>query len=155
MRGEKPLARVKPPGISALPKPAAVARLAPPRPSAPLPKAAKPLEIGQSDGIDRASFEKLKRGQMAIEARLDLHGQTQDEAHRALSVFIVRAQAQGRRLALVITGKGREGRGVLRESVPRWLNEPALRGRVLALAAAQPRDGGSGALYVLLRRIQP
>jgi len=56
MRGVKPLARVKPPGISALPKPAAVARLAPPRPSAPLPKAAKPLEIGQSDGIDRASF---------------------------------------------------------------------------------------------------
>ncbi len=92
---------------------------------------------------------------MAIEARLDLHGKTQDEAHRELSSFIARAQAQGKRLALVITGKGREGKGVLRESVPRWLNEPALRGRVLALTNAQPRDGGAGALYVLLRRTQP
>jgi DNA-nicking Smr family endonuclease len=92
---------------------------------------------------------------MDIEARLDLHGKTQDEAHRELAAFIARAQSQGKRLALVITGKGREGKGVLRESVPRWLNEPALRGRVLALSSAQPRDGGSGALYVLLRKTRP
>jgi len=154
MRGVKPLARVKPPRIPA-PKPEAAAQHHKPGIAAPVPKALPPLEIGKSAGIDRASFEKLKRGQMAIEARLDLHGKTQDEAYRELSSFIARAQAQGKRLALVITGKGREGKGVLRESVPRWLNEPALRGRVLALANAQPRDGGAGALYVLLRRTQP
>src|SRR5208282_2331351 len=155
MRGVKPLDRVKPPKISAPPKRGTAPIPPSPRPAAVLPKAMPPLEIGKSAGLDRARFEKLKRGQMAIEARLDLHGQTQDEAHRELSSFIARAQAQGRRLALVITGKGREGRGVLRDSVPRWLNEPGLRGRVLALVNAQPRDGGSGALYVLLRRIQP
>ena len=155
MGGVKPLDQVKPPKISAPPKREMAARPAAPGIAAVLPKASPPLEIGQGAGIDRATFEKLKRGQMAIEARIDLHGQTQDEAHRELSAFIARAQAQGRRLALVITGKGREGKGVLRESVPRWLNEPALRGRVLALVNAQPRDGGAGALYVLLRRIQP
>ncbi len=155
MRGVKPLDRVKPPKIPAPPKRETATIPPSPRPAAVLPKAMKHLEIGKSTGLDRATFEKLKRGQMAIEAQLDLHGQTQDEAHRDLSAFIARAQAQGKRLALVITGKGREGKGVLRESVPRWLNEPALRGRVLALSPAQPRDGGSGALYVLLRRPQP
>lgn len=154
MRGVKPLARVKPPRIPA-PAKAAAAPSVTPRPPAPSPKALPPLEIGDGAGLDRARFERLKRGQMAIEARLDLHGKTQDEAHRELSAFIARAQAQGRRLALVVTGKGRDGQGVLRLSVPRWLNEPALRGRVLALANAQPRDGGSGALYVLLRRPSP
>ncbi len=153
MRGVKPLARVKPPRISAPPK-AAAAPPVMPRPPAPSPKVLPPLEIGNSAGVDRARFEKLKRGQMAIEAQLDLHGKTQDEAHRELSSFIARAQAQGKRLALVITGKGREGKGVLRDSVPRWLNEPALRGRILALTNAQPRDGGAGALYVLLRKTQ-
>ncbi len=155
MRGVKPLDQVKPPRISAPPKRETAAPPVSPRIAMPSPKSLPPLEIGKGAGIDRASFEKLKRGQMAIEARLDLHGQTQDEAHRELSSFIARAQAQGKRLALVVTGKGREGKGVLRESVPRWLNEPALRGRVLALSAAQPRDGGSGALYVLLRRPGP
>jgi DNA-nicking Smr family endonuclease len=157
MRGVKPLPNIKPPKplVKAPPpkrnpvpgmKPAIMTPAAKPEP---------PLEIGGIAGIDRASFEKLKRGQMDIEARLDLHGQTQDEAHRELSAFIARAHAQGKRLALVITGKGREGKGILRESVPRWLNEPALRNRVLAVTQAQPRDGGAGALYVLLRKIRP
>jgi DNA-nicking Smr family endonuclease len=163
MRGVKPLAAIKPLAVKP-PKP--LAKTAPPPkrsavpgvkpvPAMPVAKPDPPLEIGGLADIDRASFEKLKRGQMAIEARLDLHGQTQDEAHRALSAFIARAQASGRRLALVITGKGREGKGVLRESVPRWLSEPALRNRVLAITQAQPRDGGAGALYVLLRKIRP
>jgi len=90
---------------------------------------------------------------MAIEARLDLHGMTQDEAHRALARFIARAQDDDRRAVLVITGKGGPGReGVLRRAVPRWLAEPPCRARVLAVETAQPRDGGAGALYVLLRR---
>ena len=111
-----------------------------------------------SGGIDRRQALRLKRGQLAIEARLDLHGMTQTEAHRALAAFVARADATGKRVLLVVTGKGtRSGvggspTGVLRAAVPRWLAEPALRERVLATAPATPRDGGSGALYVLLRR---
>jgi DNA-nicking Smr family endonuclease len=103
-------------------------------------------------GIDRATAERLKRGQLAIEARLDLHGMTQEEAHRALAGFIVRSRGGGRRCILVITGRGVAGGGVLRGAVPRWLAEPLLRPHLLAIAPAQPRDGGGGALYVLLRR---
>jgi DNA-nicking Smr family endonuclease len=97
---------------------------------------------------------RLRRGQMRPEARLDLHGMTRKEAYAALTAFIPRAQADGRRCVVVITGKGRvsEGGGVLRNEVPGWLNAPAIRQSILGFAAAQPRDGGTGALYVLLRR---
>jgi DNA-nicking Smr family endonuclease len=153
MRGVKPLDKAGPPPARATP---AGRNPFTPRPAAPLPTAAPPpLAIGHAAGLDRARFERLKRGQMDIEARLDLHGLTQAEAHRELSAFIARAFAQGSRLALVITGKGREGKGVLRESVPRWLNEPGLRSRVLAVTQAQKRDGGEGSLYVLLRKLRP
>ena len=125
-----------------------------------LPAAAKPvahlpsLEPGDSPGLDRRSAERLRRGRVGIEARLDLHGMTQEEAHRALARFIRRAAEEGRRLVLVITGKGSltGERGVLRAAVPRWLNEAALRPSILSFTWAQPKDGGSGALYVLLRR---
>jgi DNA-nicking Smr family endonuclease len=85
---------------------------------------------------------------------LDLHGLTQEEAHRQLDGFLAHAAHAGRRCVLVITGKGvwREESGILKEMVPRWLNEAPNRGRVLAIATAQPRHGGSGALYVLLKR---
>jgi DNA-nicking Smr family endonuclease len=85
-----------------------------------------------------------------------LHGMTQNEAHRALVSFMADAQAEGKRCVLVVTGRGRlsEGGGVLRNQTPNWLNAPAIRSRLLAFATAQPRDGGSGALYVLLRRVR-
>jgi DNA-nicking Smr family endonuclease len=124
-------------------------------PSAPRGTAAPavaPPPLDRFAGIDRATAERLKRGQMAIEARLDLHGMTQEEAHRALAGFIVRSRAGSRRCVLVITGRGVAGGGVLRAAVPRWLAEPPLRPHLLAIAPAQPRDGGGGALYVLLRR---
>jgi len=90
---------------------------------------------------------------MPIEARLDLHGMTQDEAHRALDRFIPAMREDGRRAVLIITGKGtREGGGVLRQAVPRWLDEARLRPHVLAIEEARPQHGGAGALYVLLRR---
>jgi len=113
-----------------------------------------PLSPGESPGVDRRTAEKFRRGQLAVEARLDLHGLTQEPAHRALASFIEQAHAEGLRTVLVITGKGGFGdaRGVLREAVPRWLNEGDLRPRVLSCAWAQPKHGGSGALYVLLRR---
>ncbi len=112
----------------------------------------QPLE--QFAGIDRANAERLKRGRHPIEARLDLHGLTQAEAHRELADFIWASYQAGRRCVLVITGRGLgpDGPGVLKSAVPRWLEESGLRRRILAVAAAQPRHGGAGALYLLLRR---
>ncbi len=113
-----------------------------------------PLEPGRCAGLDRRTDDRLRRGQLAIEARIDLHGQTQSSAYDALYHFVTASHATGRRCVLVITGKGpvSQGGGVLRTMVPRWLAEPSLRRRIIALHRAQPRDGGDGALYVLLKR---
>jgi len=102
--------------------------------------------------IDRRTLTRIKRGELAIDARLDLHGLTQEAAHRALVRFVATSAADGARLALVITGKGRGGQGVLRATVPRWLAEPAMRTRILAVTPAAANHGGAGALYMLLRR---
>ena len=112
------------------------------------------LAHGQVAGVDRRTAERMKRGRMQVDARLDLHGMTQAEAHRALDAFVAASYDAGRRCLLVITGKGQgkqEG-GVLRGKVPLWLNQAPNRGRVLAFDYAQQRDGGTGALYVMLRR---
>ena len=110
--------------------------------------------LDRFSGIDRASAERLKRGLHPIEGRLDLHGMTQAEAHRALAGFISKSREAGRRCVLVITGRGfgPTGPGILKLAVPRWLEEADLRRHILAVAPAQPRDGGAGALYLLLRR---
>lgn len=113
------------------------------------------LAPGAAPGVDRRTAEKQRRGQLPIEARLDLHGLTQDKAHRALARFIADCESRGLRNLLIITGKGSagdDGRGVLKAAVPRWLNERELRPRVLSFSWAQPRHGGAGALYLLLRR---
>ncbi|SDD61518.1 Smr domain-containing protein [Rhodospira trueperi] len=91
---------------------------------------------------------------MALDGRLDLHGMTRERAHQALTVFLHRAHERGARCVLVVTGKGtgREGGGVLRRDVPLWLGQGGVRRIVLSTAPAQARDGGDGALYVLLRR---
>lgn len=105
------------------------------------------------DGLDRRSDRRLRRGDMEIEARLDLHGHTRDAAYEMLCRFIAGQAGQGRRCVLVITGKGRgEGPGVLRAALPGWLGAPPLRDDVLRFYPAQPRDGGEGAFYILLRR---
>jgi DNA-nicking Smr family endonuclease len=113
------------------------------------------LKAGASPGLDKRMAARLKRGQLAIDGRIDLHGMTQATAHRALEEFLTASQAAGKRCVLVITGKGLRPTGetgVLRNLVPRWMNAPAIRGRVLSFCSAQPRDGGTGALYVLLKR---
>jgi DNA-nicking Smr family endonuclease len=112
------------------------------------------VSVERFAGIDRANAERLKRGLHPIEARLDLHGRTQAEAHRELIDFVEASYQGGRRCVLVITGRGLgpDGPGVLKSAVPRWLTEVGLRRRILATAAAQPRHGGAGALYLLLRR---
>jgi DNA-nicking Smr family endonuclease len=115
------------------------------------------LAPNAAPGLDRRSADRLRRGERPIDGRLDLHGMTQEEAHRAVDHFLARAQDAGWRCVLVITGKGGRGGvssagGVLRAAVPRWLNEAPNRARLLAFTPAQPKDGGAGALYVLLRR---
>lgn len=126
------------------------------RPLAPLPsRQAAELTHGASPGVDKRTAGRLRKGRLPIEARLDLHGHTQEEAHRALNAFISGAQAAGRRCVLVVTGKGYRPdgtTGVLRQAVPRWLNQWPLRETVLSFTYAQPKDGGEGALYILLRR---
>jgi len=120
----------------------------PPRPNRPLPD----LRAGVTPGLDRRSAERMKKGEMVIDAALDLHGMTQDAAHGALLSFVARAYESGRRCLLVITGKGKQGPGVLRAQVPRWLNQSPLRERVLGFSQARPQHGGDGALYVLVKR---
>ena len=132
--------------------PTASVRPAKARPVASMASALSPLVVDRFTETDRSSAERLKRGRQPIEGRLDLHGLTQDEAHRALAGFIRGSRAAGKRCVLVITGRGVLGGGVLRAAVPRWFAEPAFRPHLLAIATAKPRDGGAGALYVMLRR---
>lgn len=113
------------------------------------------LREGEAPGLDKRNADRLRRGLLPVEARVDLHGMTQFQARAELDRFIGRAAGAGRRCVLVITGKGARsptGEGVLRAAVPAWLNHPVNRAHILAYCRAQPRDGGGGALYVLLRR---
>jgi len=156
----------KQPLVSQLPEAAAVPSTMParsyktgptkPAPAAPSPKAPKGLSHGTAAGVDKRTNQRLIKGKMPIEGRLDLHGHTREAAHRALRSFISEASAAGRRCVIVITGKGLRldtGEiGVLRQAVPQWLNGPELRPLVLAYSHAIPKDGGEGALYVLLKR---
>ena len=117
---------------------------------------------GRAPGLDRRTALRLRRGQIGIDGRIDLHGMTRRKAHAALAAFVASGRRHGRRCLLVITGKGGRPRGetgfegertgVLRREAPRWLAEPPLAGDVLAVAPARPADGGDGAFYVLLRR---
>jgi len=135
-------------------RPSAMAGQVPAMPPAARPKPPAPLSHGSREGLDRRKAERLSRGKLPIEATLDLHGLRQAEAHRRLEAFLTDSQAAGKRCILIVTGKGqhKEEAGVLRSAVPRWLNEAPNRARVISFDYAQPRHGGSGALYVLLRR---
>lgn len=110
------------------------------------------LEHGKSPGVDKRTAQRFKRGRMDIDATIDLHGMTQEAAHIALNRFVEGGAATGKRCLLIVTGKGTRGEGVLRRAVPRWLNDERLRGLILSYSHAQPQHGGSGALYVLLKR---
>lgn len=111
--------------------------------------------------MDHATHKKMKRGKLKPEGRIDLHGMTLAQAHPALIGFIQRAQADGKRLVLVITGKGKHRdepgpiparRGVLKHQVPAWLRAAPLNAIVLEIREAHLRHGGSGAYYVYLSR---
>jgi len=115
------------------------------------------LDAGTAHGIDHRMAQRFKRGQLPIDAHLDLHGMTRERAHEALNRFLASAQSRGDRCIVVVTGKGQKGplephTGVLKATLPRWLNDAPNRARVLAFAPARPQHGGAGAFYVLLKR---
>lgn len=115
------------------------------------------IEIGSVAGLNRRQADLLRGGDIAIEAQLDLHGFVRREAAGKVAAFLAQSARRGLRCVLVITGQGRrdplaEARGVLRGELEGWLNVPATRPLVLACVPAQPRHGGQGAFYVLLRR---
>jgi DNA-nicking Smr family endonuclease len=119
------------------------------------------LPPATSPNVDKKNFDRLKKGRLRVDARLDLHGMTLTEAHPALIGFVQRSEATGKRLLLVITGKGGvaretaimpERRGVLKQQVPQWLNAQPLAPLVLEVTQAHGKHGGSGAYYVYLKR---
>ncbi len=121
------------------------------------PARGRPLPLAP---IERRLKRELARGRGAIDGALDLHGMNQSEAHQALRGFLRYSQARGAKLVIVVTGKGGplgeplfgDERGVLRRLTPHWLREPDLRSIVLGFEEAGRAHGGSGALYVRLRR---
>lgn len=127
------------------------------------PKQLPELHHGTAPGVDKRTAQRLKKGRLDVEDRLDLHGNTQAQAQAALNSFLASAQSAGKRCVLVVTGKGGQrtqdaetgwdrATGVLRDMAPRWLNQPPNRARILSFTHARPEDGGSGALYVLLKK---
>jgi DNA-nicking Smr family endonuclease len=132
------------------------------QPMAPLlvdPKSLKPAAKarvpGPLEGIEPNRKRRIAREHTPLEARLDLHGLDQDRARPVLEAFLRRAWEDGHRAALVITGKGKVGMGVLRSRTPEWLAGPALRDIVAGVSPAEKRHGGDGALYVALKRRPP
>lgn len=128
-------------------------------------------------GLDGKNRRRMERGKLDIDGRIDLHGMTEAQAHQELERYIISAASAGKRLVLVITGKGKgrdwqgnplpvpdapwerkggfsmpTGSGVLRRMAPQWLAMPPLSAYVVETAPAQPKHGGSGAIYVYLRR---
>jgi len=147
------------------PKPATIIKPVAPT-TTPLVRITKAPPPPSAANLERKKTRKVSSGKIEIEGRIDLHGMRQSEAHAALTRFLSRAYASGKRWVLVITGKGapqrtayderldREGeeRGVLRRNVPRWLSEPDIAPIIIGFTFAAIRHGGEGALYVHLRK---
>ncbi len=133
----------------------------------PVAEPKRPARIVEGgSGVDGRTDERLRRGLMDPDAKLDLHGLTESAAHRALLLFLKGAQQRRHKLVLVVTGKGKKmdadapfdmelqqrSRGVLKAAVPRWLNEPGFAGMIAGTRAAHKRHGGDGAIYIYLRK---
>jgi DNA-nicking Smr family endonuclease len=142
-----------PPAAAATKAKSATHARPPARAAVPAARAAAWLEP-----FDRRLKQRLARGTESIDARIDLHGKTQSEAHAALLSFLRKAQSDGAKFVLVITGKGGGARddwserGVLKRQVPQWLKLPEFRGYVVGFEDAHIGHGGQGALYVRIKR---
>lgn len=138
-----------------------------PAPRAPVQVASKPIRAPAQ--LDGSTLRRLKEGRVDPEAKLDLHGLTQSQAHNRLATFLHRAHDHDLRCVLVVTGKGggraesdrlphefsSSGHGVLKTLVPRWLREGDIKRFVTGVAEAHPKHGGAGALYIYVRRRKP
>ena len=144
----------------------------PAKPTASPPKASLPpskLVVKKMMGLDGSTADKLRRGKVEPQASIDLHGLTQAQAHLKLVTFVRRCADRELRCLLVVTGKGatpgkaekdsdvfempvRARSGVLKEMVPRWLQDGDVRAQVAGIQTAHVRHGGAGAVYVYLRR---
>jgi DNA-nicking Smr family endonuclease len=124
----------------------------------PPPHALAPSTTKQPSGIhhplERPVKRKIAKGRLALEARIDLHGLFQSEAHAILLDFLIRAQERGMRHVLVITGKGSSmgSEGALRRAVPLWFSKPEFRYLISSYEPAAQHHGGDGALYIRLSR---
>jgi len=110
---------------------------------------------GLGPGIDKRLLKKLRAGDYAVQAHLDLHGLTSEEARVEVEKFLIAARKDGRRTVLIIHGRGhgsKEGIPVLKERLKVWLTRGRIGQGVLAFCTARPTDGGAGAAYVLLRK---
>lgn len=157
LKGRRPPSKLeKPRRLPPSPKPRQASPVAAKTPPASPPAAVKAP-------LDRKTARELEKGRIEVEARLDLHGMRQRDAHAQLKRFLKTAQAKGLKHVLVITGKGasleasksfyaEDERGVLRNAVPHWLAEPDFAGLVVSVSPAPRRLDGEGALYVRLRR---
>ncbi len=114
-----------------------------------------------SPTMDRRNFNRLQKGQMPIDARLDLHGMTVEQAKLRLKSFLLNAHGRGDRVILVITGKGlrsgfdefnRPNRGVIREGLPQWVKDKEIAPMIVQITPAHRQHGGDGAFYLYLRR---
>mgnify|MGYP000909635360 CR=1 FL=1 len=137
------------PRVAEAEQPARATVDAPPAPS-PAPAAKRRQNVASH--LDKQTRDKLAKGRLQIEGRVDLHGMTQDEAYFLLLSFLRRAFESDVRYVLVITGKGSRGDGILRRAVPGWLTTPPFRALVSSHDDAARQHGGGGAIYVRIRK---
>ena len=133
------------------------------KPVAPKAATKKKASASGPSGVNGATQERMRKGLVEPDAKIDLHGMTQGAAHRTLITWLTNAHRRGHRLVLVVTGKGNpkndehapwmtSPHGVLKQMVPRWLNEPELAALTADVRPAHVKHGGGGALYVYLRK---
>ncbi|MFN3858916.1 MAG: Smr/MutS family protein [Caulobacter sp.] len=123
------------------------------RPKGPAPRVRPPPAAPRRDAdpLEPNRARRVVRERDPIDARIDLHGMTLDQARAALETFVLGCWTRGERTLLVITGKGSLGEGMIRRLAPEWLNAPALRPAIAAIQSAHRRHGGEGAIYVALK----
>jgi DNA-nicking Smr family endonuclease len=108
------------------------------------------LPVASKGMADKGTVARLASGEYEVQGKLDLHGLTLEEAYKKLKSFIEKHYRKGSRCVLIITGKGSPGQ--LAREVPRWLSLSDMAAQILVVSMASPKHGGSGALYVLLRK---
>lgn len=121
-------------------------------PSVVVPEKKLTPRVLKSEPLDVRIERNLSLGDVVIEAKIDLHGKTEEEAHRLFLGFVEKQETLNRRMLLIITGRGKDGQSVLRKNLPRWCEVPPISDKIIALRTAAAHHGGDGAYYLLLRK---